>query len=219
MNRFSLRFNPLLRQQFSAFRQSSFRRFNATAKDAAKNAAPEKKATGIKALIQEYGYSALGVYVGLSFIDLPICFYAVHSLGEERIGTYQNSVKQVFGYGKSDEELAEYFRKKAEDKASGAQEEKSTSYYSQLFTEFLVAYGIHKSLFFIRIPITAAITPSIVARLRMYGFNIGKKSLLPTKITGTTVKAVKKKFDPTATNAEKFGTTPTKGQKGMGGIF
>ena len=44
-----------------------------------------------------------------------------------------------------------------------------------LWTELALAYAIHKSLIFIRVPITAAVTPKVVKMLRGWGFEIGKK--------------------------------------------
>ena len=55
--------------------------------------------------MKEYGYAGLGVYLAISFIDLPICYVLVHSMGKEQIEYYENKVKQTFGYGVSDEEL------------------------------------------------------------------------------------------------------------------
>jgi hypothetical protein len=37
-----------------------------------------------------------------------------------------------------------------------------------------LAYALHKSFIFIRVPITAAITPKVVRTLRGWGWNIGK---------------------------------------------
>ena len=44
-----------------------------------------------------------------------------------------------------------------------------------IWTELALAYAIHKSLIFIRVPITAAVTPKVVKMLRGWGFEIGKK--------------------------------------------
>lgn len=43
-----------------------------------------------------------------------------------------------------------------------------------IWTQLLLAYGVHKSLIFIRIPITVAITPKVVKTLRGWGWKIGK---------------------------------------------
>jgi hypothetical protein len=44
-----------------------------------------------------------------------------------------------------------------------------------IWTELALAYAVHKSLIFIRVPITAAVTPRVVKTLRGWGWDIGKK--------------------------------------------
>ncbi|ERF70597.1 hypothetical protein EPUS_02463 [Endocarpon pusillum Z07020] len=53
------------------------------------------------------------------------------------------------------------------------------------WTKLALAYAIHKSFIFIRVPLTAAITPKVVKTLRSWGWKIGK---MPTKksVAGTT---------------------------------
>ena len=43
-----------------------------------------------------------------------------------------------------------------------------------LWTQLALAYAIHKSFIFIRVPLTAAVTPKVVKTLRGWGWNIGK---------------------------------------------
>lgn len=50
----------------------------------------------LKALSKEYGWAALGVYLGLSALDFPFCFLAVRLLGTDRIGHYEDVVKDGF---------------------------------------------------------------------------------------------------------------------------
>lgn len=38
-----------------------------------------------------------------------------------------------------------------------------------------MAYLVHKSLIFFRVPLTAAVLPKVVKTLRKWGYNIGKK--------------------------------------------
>ncbi|AOA61956.1 N-terminal acetyltransferase [Komagataella phaffii CBS 7435] len=176
-----------------------------------------KKPTGIKKLFQEYGYSALGVYLGLTALDLPLCFLAVHSLGQEKVGELQNKVKKFFGFSPKEVEATD----------------KEEDYWSIILTEFFIAYGIHKSLIFIRVPLTAAITPALVKKLRSLGFNVGKTKL--TTIASATKESVSqhglkhtmstkgasevvskanqvKPIDYTASDP-KFGKSPNKRQK------
>ena len=48
------------------------------------------------------------------------------------------------------------------------------------WTKFAIAYAIHKSFIFIRVPLTAAITPKVVKTLRGWGWNIGKRPTIST---------------------------------------
>lgn len=158
--------------------------------------------------MKEYGYSALGVYLFLSALDLPVCYLLVHSLGKEQIEIYENQVKQFFGYGQSEDDLK---RKQEITKIQEENEEDVPtttgvlSYFSWFsWTEFAIAYGIHKSVFiFVRVPLTAAFTPVIVRTLRGWGFKIGADKL------ATTASIAKNKV----TANPSFGTRPTKKNK------
>lgn len=135
--------------------------------------AKPKESSGIQKLIKSYGYSALGVYLGLSMVDLPLCYLLVHLMGKEEIQKYENSVKQYFGYGKSDEQLE---KEQRIDRIQEENEQEPEGAWFPWFswTEFAIAYGLHKSaLIFVRVPLTAALTPTIVKQLQRWGFKIG----------------------------------------------
>lgn len=51
-----------------------------------------------------------------------------------------------------------------------------TPYNLGLATQLALAYAIHKSFIFIRVPLTAALTPKVVKVLRGWGWNIGKRT-------------------------------------------
>lgn len=187
-----------------------------------------KKSTGLKALMQTYGYSALAVYLGLSMIDLPICFFMVHSLGEETIKVYINKAKQLVGYGKDEQQLIKEIRQKIaveeQDKLSNAGRREVSLWQrfkeSTLLTEFLIAYGIHKSLIVIRLPITAAITPATIKIFQKWGFNLNRFNR-SFKTMGDSAKLRNKSGDPNdfikANQIPK--QKPTKGQKWFDGLM
>lgn len=50
-----------------------------------------------------------------------------------------------------------------------------------LATQLALAYAIHKSFIFIRVPLTAAITPKVVKVLRGWGWDIGKRTTKEAK--------------------------------------
>lgn len=45
-----------------------------------------------------------------------------------------------------------------------------------IWAQLGLAYLVHKSLIFIRVPLTAAVLPKVVKTLRKWGYNIGKKT-------------------------------------------
>lgn len=44
-----------------------------------------------------------------------------------------------------------------------------------IWTQLALAYAVHKSFIFIRVPLTAAVTPKVVRVLRGWGWDIGKR--------------------------------------------
>lgn len=180
-----------------------------------------KKESGMRALIKEYGYSALGVYLGLTLIDLPICYLMVHSMGREKIEYYENKVKQSIGFGMSDEDLE---RKHSIDKIHESidnpqvETKENESIAHKILTlfswaEFAIAYGIHKSLIIIRLPITAAITPGVVNVLRRWGFRIGTDKLTQTAAVA------RNNIDGYTASSPKFGVKPNRRKKWFNWFF
>jgi N-terminal acetyltransferase 2 len=67
-----------------------------------------------------------------------------------------------------------------------------------IWTELALAYALHKTFIFVRVPITAAITPKVVKTLRSWGWNIGKmpkKGVTSQSKTGVNTKGSKVKSD------------------------
>ncbi|KAF3936407.1 hypothetical protein ABW19_dt0202717 [Dactylella cylindrospora] len=152
----------------------------------------------MKQLFKEYGFSAIGVYFLLSVLDFPFCFLFVKTVGTEKIAYYEHIIIEKF-WSVMPESIREW-RPKAvkEAKAQAEAEEmgiggdidslahgeglksngatgKEGDSGASLWTMLLLAYAVHKSLIFIRVPLTAAVTPKIVQKLRGWGFNIGQK--------------------------------------------
>ncbi|KAM7195439.1 N-terminal acetyltransferase 2 [Naviculisporaceae sp. PSN 640] len=60
-------------------------------------------------------------------------------------------------------------------------EERKKKEGASLATQLALAYAIHKSFIFIRVPLTAAILPKVVKVLRSWGWKIGRKPVKPGK--------------------------------------
>ncbi|KAK0514544.1 hypothetical protein JMJ35_003161 [Cladonia borealis] len=54
-------------------------------------------------------------------------------------------------------------------------EERNEREDASIWTQLALAYAIHKSFIFIRVPLTAAVTPKVVKTLRGWGWDIGKR--------------------------------------------
>ncbi|KAH7011748.1 hypothetical protein EDB80DRAFT_399776 [Ilyonectria destructans] len=157
------------------------------------------EATGLKArlkkLIKEYGWVTLGVYIGLTILDFPFCFLFVRAVGTEAIGKVEHSitssVKEIIP-----ESVKEVWHKvwqsfkKAETQALGdgdisdrmematwgvEKAEEQSKNAASLATQLAFAYAIHKSFIFLRVPLTAWLTPRVARYLQSWGWKIGKK--------------------------------------------
>ncbi|KAJ5373556.1 hypothetical protein N7517_005562 [Penicillium concentricum] len=175
------RFSTRTRPGPSSF-QFKQRRFNSGSagggKGSGSGAGAEEKASlsqRLKKLSREYGWAALGVYLGLSALDFPFCFAAVRLLGVERIGYYEHV---VVGFVK-DKLKTVWPQTKGSEAEDGqgqlAQAEERNQEEASIWTQLVFAYAIHKSFVFIRVPLTAAVTPKVVKTLRGWGWDIGKR--------------------------------------------
>lgn len=118
-----------------------------------------------RAIMRNYGWWALGVYMIMSGIDLSVAFICVHYAGGEYIKDLENKARELFGVSKKEIKEAS-----AKDESPAntllrhlAKDEATEQLIAQLTTEFVIAFGIHKTLFLpLRAGITALITPRLV---------------------------------------------------------
>ncbi|KAK4122501.1 hypothetical protein N657DRAFT_635239 [Parathielavia appendiculata] len=153
----------------------------------------------LRKLSREYGWTAAGVYLALSVLDFPFCFLLVRTVGTEKIAHLEHivvsNVQKVIP-----EQIQTWWReyrqaaKEAKRQRTGETEElevighgvaeaehRSKQDGASLATQLALAYAIHKSFIFVRVPLTAAITPKIVRVLRSWGWQIGKKPVKAAK--------------------------------------
>ncbi|WPG98551.1 Hypothetical protein R9X50_00134300 [Acrodontium crateriforme] len=129
---------------------------------------PQGLSARLKELSKKYGWTAAGVYLGLSVLDFPFCFLAVQMLGPERVAKAEHWVLDHF-WGLVGT-IAPSMKPEEQDASDAAVlEHKSATIWTQL----LLAYGVHKSLIFFRVPLAAAVTPKVAKFLRARGWNIG----------------------------------------------
>ncbi|KAK8204299.1 hypothetical protein BKA81DRAFT_386859 [Phyllosticta paracitricarpa] len=127
----------------------------------------------MRKLSREYGWVALGVYLGLSVLDFPFCFLAVRMLGTDRIGRWEHAVIQGF-WDLVTSRMALHTGSTRPTSPIRATKQVG-KVAAPIWTQLALAYAIHKSFIFIRVPLTAAVTPKVVKVLRRWGWDIGKK--------------------------------------------
>ncbi|KAF1970818.1 hypothetical protein BU23DRAFT_590943 [Bimuria novae-zelandiae CBS 107.79] len=139
---------------------------------------PHSFTARLKKLSREYGWTVIGVYLALTVADLPFCFLAVKYIGAERIAYAEHVVvsgaKDLIGQA-----FPNLFDKENENEAEEkvVQAEKAEKAGEPTFwTKLGLVFIVHKSFIFIRVPLTAAVTPKVVKTLRNWGYNIGKRT-------------------------------------------
>ncbi|KAI7777175.1 hypothetical protein LA080_003907 [Diaporthe eres] len=158
-------------------------------------AEPQSLSARLRKLSREYGWAALGVYLGLSVLDFPFCFLLVRMVGTDRIAEVERwvmaGVKKVVPESVKErwheyraafkdaerEELGDNHVSEDVEKVGWGVEKAQERHTEEasLATQLALAYAIHKSFIFIRVPLTAAVTPKVVKVLRGWGYQIGKR--------------------------------------------
>ncbi|KAI2623806.1 hypothetical protein GGS21DRAFT_533442 [Xylaria nigripes] len=165
---------------------------NSSKSDKSDTQKPQGFSARLKKLSREYGWVAVGVYLGLSVLDFPFCFLLVRVVGTERIGDIEHFVvsqaKKVIPESVRNRWNAYREALKKEQAGDGEtsgevevvgwgveEAEKRNKTEASLGTQLALAYAVHKSFIFLRVPLTAAVTPKVVKVLRSWGWNIGKR--------------------------------------------
>lgn len=197
-----LRISRTLKPWRAAFRKRWQTRPNST--QAPDSQAPKTLSARMKEMSRKYGWTVTGIYLGLSVLDFPFCFLAVRMFGTERIAEIEHKIVDGFwgilekvapslkerrqnkeattiqdaaaAAREAGDSVAEQAKHKDPGKLSWSEEHARyvTDNHPGLGTQLLLAYGVHKSLIFFRIPLTLAITPKVVKTLRSWGWKIGK---------------------------------------------
>ncbi|KAL2071269.1 hypothetical protein VTL71DRAFT_12504 [Oculimacula yallundae] len=168
---------------------------------AAAEAEPTTLGGRMKKLGREYGWSAVAVYFLLSAADFPLCYLLVRYLGTERVGRWEEVV--VTNVKKLIPDSVEQFwhewraaMKKTEQEYTGddvisdtvemagwgvEEATEKNKKDASLATTLALAYAIHKSFIFARVPLTVAVTPKLVKVLRSWGWDIGRRTTKEAK--------------------------------------
>lgn len=155
----------------------------------------------MRKLSREYGWTVVGVYAALSILDFPFCFLLVRTAGTDRVGEWEDfvvshakalvpeKVKQSWRDWRKEMRKKELeitgdddFSETLEMATWGVEEANAANKRdASLATQLALAYAIHKSFIFLRVPLTAAVTPKVVKTLRGWGWDIGKRTTKEAK--------------------------------------
>ncbi|KAF8629171.1 hypothetical protein AX17_005756 [Amanita inopinata Kibby_2008] len=127
----------------------------------------------LKHLVKSYGWYALGVYLILSMLDFTVAFAGINLLGAEYVARIAASVKAAVHnafHSKPVEPGLDEF-----DSAFAAGNARAGSGQEGLYAMLVLAYTVHKTLFLpVRVGLTAALTPRLVAWLSARGWAGGE---------------------------------------------
>ncbi|ROT34466.1 hypothetical protein SODALDRAFT_129769 [Sodiomyces alkalinus F11] len=149
----------------------------------------------LRRMSKEYGWTALGVYLALSVLDFPFCYLLVKVVGTDKIGAMEHWVvshtqalipeavqnkwresRAAFKKAEMERLGSDMISEHIEMASWGVEKaDERNRAEASLGTQLALAYAIHKSLIFIRVPLTAAILPKVVRVLRSWGWQIGKR--------------------------------------------
>ena len=121
----------------------------------------------LRHLIRTYGWYALGVYAILSLADFGVALAGINLLGAEHVSRWAASIKEA---------AVSIIRSKPADPGRGEVEDivehaSNGSGHEGTYAMLALAYTIHKTLFVpVRIGLTAALTPRLVAWLGKRGW-------------------------------------------------
>ncbi|KAI9496655.1 hypothetical protein BDB00DRAFT_758112 [Zychaea mexicana] len=109
--------------------------------------------------MKKYGTVGVGVYLALSAVDLSLTMAVISVKGADRVRNMEDwilyKVKGWIGMEHKPEKTTE-------------QQQHGKPSFTSLF---VIAYGIHKTIFLpVRLSLTAAITPAVARRLRDLGW-------------------------------------------------
>jgi hypothetical protein len=133
----------------------------------------EPKPSKLKELTKKYGAVGIIVYLGVGCVDLGVALGVIQLVGLEKVKQLEKGVLEVVystgeNFGISKKQPIETGENTMVTSEGSVTTEDDTPSFASVF---ILAYGIHKTLFLpIRLGITAAITPAIVRKLHQMGW-------------------------------------------------
>lgn len=130
-----------------------------------------------KKIIKQHKIIAVGLLTTISILDYVGCYLFVRKVGREKIEEYIDKIKTSIGFNITENlETCDKIEPKIESEKSVIT---MTSYYKKLmekmnfsWPELVIAYGIHKSLIFLRLTLTIILTPRVARLVKKLKFNL-----------------------------------------------
>lgn len=156
----------------SASRSRLYTTNTTTTSERLKQQAKDKAAPKVgklKELAQKYGAASVLVYLGIGMVDLGIAFAGIQWVGQDQVKRLEDDVmKSVNKWLHRTPEQEQQTEQQPEDSSKQLESKEQPS----LASVFLLAYGIHKTLFLpLRVTVTAAVTPAFVRKIHQLGWH------------------------------------------------
>lgn len=156
----------------SASRSRLYTTNTTTTSERLKQQAKDKAAPKVgklKELAQKYGAASVLVYLGIGMVDLGIAFAGIQWVGQDQVKRLEDDVmKSVNKWLHRTPEQEQQTEQQHEDSNKQLESKEQPS----LASVFLLAYGIHKTLFLpLRVTVTAAVTPAFVRKIHQLGWH------------------------------------------------
>ncbi|KAJ8661426.1 hypothetical protein O0I10_002692 [Lichtheimia ornata] len=121
----------------------------------------------LKELAQKYGAASVLVYLGIGMVDLGIAFAGIQWVGQDQVKRLEDDVMKTVNKWMNRTPAQE-----PQQPEEDSNKQLETKEQPSLASVFLLAYGIHKTLFLpLRVTVTAAVTPAFVRKIHQLGWH------------------------------------------------
>ncbi|CDH56014.1 hypothetical protein RO3G_11618 [Lichtheimia corymbifera JMRC:FSU:9682] len=126
----------------------------------------------LKELAQKYGAASVLVYLGIGMVDLGIAFAGIQWVGQDQVKRLEDDVMKTVNKWLNRTPAQEQQTEPQQQQTEDSNKQLETKEQPSLASVFLLAYGIHKTLFLpLRVTVTAAVTPAFVRKIHQLGWH------------------------------------------------
>lgn len=125
----------------------------------------------LKELAQKYGAASVLVYLGIGMVDLGIAFAGIQWVGQDQVKRLEDDVMKTVNKWLN-RTPAPQEPQQQQQQLEDSNKQLESKEQPSLASVFLLAYGIHKTLFLpLRVTVTAAVTPAFVRKIHQLGWH------------------------------------------------